>query len=364
MITPKKSAACVLAVLALMLALSCSGKKQEELQSQASPNYGSASLEEAKADDHGTGPSRSVPVAVDWEEAFKSVRDDVRTEPSRFPLKTGEGVRWGRSGNSLEKALLLAQALQDSGLTVQVAEGELDDSAAAELVASIFPAGKEYSYAKDVPVSNPSEDPGLLAAVKRHFWVQREDGENWVDLDPSFPGAKPGQAFASVTSTFDPADEALKTAASIVLEYTAAESEEAQAVLTWEGRLDEVANQAVSLTLVAEFTQAAEEGEEEAEGAAGAFAALGGRSSKKKKAQPGERVSYTAALTVSGEGVAEGQFSPENGEIDKLSLKMRFESLDEVVSESERVLFEKTEKEPGARLSEARHPHRAEQDPG
>jgi hypothetical protein len=313
------------------------------MQSQATANQGSASLEPGKAEDQGAGPSESVPAGGDWEEAFKFVRDGIRTEPSKFPLKTPDGVRWGRSGNSLEKALLLAQILQESGLTVQIAEGELDDRAAAKLVGSIFPAGKTFSYKKDVPISTPVEDPNLIAAVKRHFWVQKKEGDNWIDLDPSFHGAEPGQSFAPVKNTFGPSDDVLKTRLSIVLEYTGAESGELQPFLTWEGKMEEVADQPVSLTVVAEFQKAtAEESEEEDEGADGVFGALGRASSKKKKGQAGEGVSYNAALIVSGQGMAGGKHSPEKGMISKLVLKMKFESLDEVVSESERILFERT----------------------
>ena len=342
----KKTSIWTLAVLVLLLAFSCSGKKQEEPQSQATNPQGSTAPEQEKPVGPGAGPSESVPAAGDWEEAFKFVRDGIRTEPSRFPLKTPDGVRWGRSGNSLEKALLLAQILQDNGLTVQIAEGELEDRAAAKLVGSIFPAGKTFSYKKDVPISSPFEEPVLIAAVKRHFWVQKADGDSWVDLDPSYPGAEPGQAFAPVKSTCEPTDEALKTRASIVLEYTEADSGEPQPVLTWKGKMEEVANQPLSLTVVAKFQKAAaEQSEEEDEGAGGVFGALGRESSQKKKGQAGEGVSYNAALTVRGEGVVDGQFSPKKGEIAKLVLKMKFECLDEVVSESERILFERTERE-------------------
>lgn len=346
--TFKKSTAWTLAAAIVIFSFSCSGKKHEGTENRATLNQGSVSPEKAKAENQQAGPSESVPAAGDWEEAFKFVRDNIRTEPSRFPLKTPDGVRWGRSGNTLEKALLLAQLLQENGLTVQIAEGELDDQAAEELLASIFPAGKEFSFKKDVPVSIPAENPNLIAAVKRHFWVQKANGDDWVDLDPSFPQAQPGQAFASLKNTFEPSDEALKTKVSIVLKYTAADSAEPEAVLSWEGKLEEVANQAVSLTIVAEFRKAAEEGEEEAEGAAGVFGALGGQSSGKKKSQAGEATSYNATLAVSGEGVADGQISPENGEFNKLVLKIKFEGLEEVVSESERVLFEKTERKTAA----------------
>lgn len=340
----KKTVIWTLAVFVVLFAFSCSGKKREQLQSQAMGHQGSASPEQEEAKGLAAGPAESVPAAGDWEESFKFVRDSIRTEPSRFPLKTAEGVRWGRSGNSLEKALLLAQLLQDNGITVKIAEGELDEGAAAKLLGSMFPAEKTFSYKKDVPVSTPVEDPNLIAAVKRHFWVQKADGDNWVDLDPSFPGAEPGQAIAPVKNTFESTDQALKTRVSIVLEYAEADSGEPQPVLSWEGKMEEVANQPVSLTVVAEFRKSAEESEEEDEGAGGVFGALSGESSKKKKGESGESVSYNAALMFGGEGKADGRFSPKKGEFGRLLLKMKFESLDEVVSESERTLFERTEK--------------------
>jgi len=338
----KKVSILALTAILLCLAFSCSGKKQEEVQSEEAIHQESSSQGQERGEGSGGGPLESVSATGNWEEAFKLVRDAIRTEPSRFPLKTAEGVQWGRSGNSLEKALLLAQLLQDRGLKVQIAEGELDDQAAAKLLGSMFPAGKTFSYKSGVPVSNPAEEPRLVSVVKRHFWVQKAENDSWFDLDPSFPGAEPGHAFAQVTNTFDPSDEALKTKISIVLEYASADSGELQPVLSWDGKMEEAANQPLSLTIVAKFQKSAEESEEEAGGVGGVFGGLGGESSKKKKTQAGETVSYNAALTVKGEGVADGQFSPEKGQIKKLVIRMKFESLDEVVSESERVLFEKT----------------------
>jgi hypothetical protein len=340
----KKNPILILAAIVLCLAFSCSGKKQDDLRSEAATRQESAAQEQDKTGSSDAGPSESVQATGDWEESFTFVRDGIRTEPSRFPLKTPDGVRWGRSGNSLEKALLLAQLLQDKGLTVQIAEGELDDAAASKLLANMFPAGKEFSYMKDVPVSAPAENPGLIAAVKRHFWVQKSEGGNWIDLDPSYAGAEPGRALASVKNVFGPSDGALKTRVSIVLEYTAADSGELQPVLSWEGKLEEVANQAVSLTVVSKFMAKAEESEDE-QGAGGVFGALGGQTSKKKKAGAGETVSYNAALMLNGEALAGGQASPGKDGIHRLVIRMKFESLGEVVSESERVLFEKTETE-------------------
>jgi hypothetical protein len=343
----KLSWALVSAFLACLI-FTCSSKKQPESGGLQASGQGSTVLEQLKDRDV-SGSAQSTSPGKDWEEAFKFVRDSIWTEPSRFPLKTAEGVRWGRSGNSLEKTLLLAQLLQDNGMTVQIAEGELDDAAAAKLLGSMFPAGKTFSYKKDVPISTPVEEPGLIAAVKRHFWVRKADGDNWVDLDPSFPGAEPGQAFAPVINTFEPSDVALKTRVSIVLEKTQGDSGEAQPILSWEGPLEEVANQPISLSVVAEFqkAEAEERKEEEEEGGAvgGVFGGLGGRKkTESKKGTAGEKIIYNAALTVRGEGVADGKFGPEKQPIARLALRMKFESLEEVVSESERILFERSER--------------------
>jgi len=342
----KGTSAWALAVFVILYALTCSGKKQEDLQNQAMAQQESVSQEQQDPERPEAGPSESVPAGGEWEEAFAFVRDSIRTEASRFPLKTVEGVRWGRSGNSLEKALLLARLLQDSGETVQVAEGDLDDSAAKNLLGSIFPATKTFSYGSGVPISAPLEDSNLISAVRRHFWVQMEAEDKWLDLDPSFTSAKPGRAFASVKETYDPADESLRTRVSIALEVTAADSPEPDPVLSWEGEMEEAAYLPLSLSIVTEFQATSQEEEEEkGEAAGGLFGALGGQTSKSKKGQAGEKTVYNAALTVRGEVMTDAQFSAEKDVLNRLVLRLKFESLEELVSESERVLFEKTGKE-------------------
>jgi len=355
----KKAPIVFLMATVLLMAISCSGKKGEEPQ-----NADVGDREEAVRDDAGTEtreagseaePVESLPAEGDWQDAFKFVRDAIRTEPSRFPLKTAEGVQWGRSGNSLEKALLLAHLLQDKGKTVEVAKGELDDAAAKALLGTIFPAAKAVSYKSGVPVSTPAEDPVLVSAVKRHFWVRMQDGDSWVDLDPSFPAAAPGKAFAPVEETYEPSDEALSARVSIAIEYKEGDSGEPQTVLSWDGMMGDVANRPLSLSVVTEYTKAApeakEDKEEEAEGVGGLFGGLSGQSSGKKKAAGVEvKAVFNAALTVAGESLADGHVTAGKGPAVRLSLKVKIESLGEVVSESERVLFKTTANEPDAPL--------------
>ncbi|MBN2409124.1 MAG: hypothetical protein JXE07_05250 [Candidatus Aminicenantes bacterium] len=338
--------------LVLIFAFFCSGKKQEGGENPAVFNTAAAASGQDNAGAGRTQLSESGRDEGDWKDAFAFVRDSIRTEASRFPLKTAEGVRWGRNGNSLEKALLLAQILQDGGHTIRIAEGDLDDPAAKSLLAKIFPATKTFSYSDDVPISVPAEDAGLIAAVRRHFWVQMEDSDGWVDLDPSFPAAEPGRSFTSVKESHDPSDESLKTWAWVSLESTAGDSGEPESVFSWDGPMEEVAKQPLSLAIVAEFQgvssgEEEEEEEEEEEGGAagGLFGALGGRTSQPKKDKAEEKVLYNAALTIGGEEAAEGRFSAEKEPISRLVLKLRFESLGEIVSQSERILFEKAGKE-------------------
>jgi hypothetical protein len=348
----KKALVCFVTIVTILAGMSCSGKTGEESQAAAvgggensaavEATSGSATRGSASVREDGEDSAAPLTASGDWEDIFKFVRDAIRTEPSYFPLKSAEGVQWSRSGNSLEKALLLAQLLQAKDKTVEIVEGELDAEAAQTLLGGIFPPARGFAHKKDVPVSVPSEDPGLVAAVKRHFWVRVENGDDWVDLDPSFPGAEPGKSFAPAKESYDPADETLTASVSFVLDYTEGGSAEPQAVLSWEGGMNDVADKPLSLVLVAEFkAAAASEDEEEGGGAAGGvFGGLGGGSRAKKKPSGQVETFYNAALTVGGDTLEEGQIAAGKKPIAQIGFQVKVESLGEVVSESRRVLYE------------------------
>jgi hypothetical protein len=356
----KKTAVWILAILVVLAlaAVSCSGKKSESPGPAAGNDSGEPAVGEQAAAETGSGSeSESVqspgfPASGDWQEAFKFVRDAIRTEPSRFALKTAEGIEWSRSANPLEKALYLAHLLQEKGRTVEIAEGELDDAAARALLGAIFQPAKPVSYKNDVPISVPTEDPALISAVKRHFWVRMEDGEGQVDLDPSMPAAEPGKAFASVKETYEPTDEALSARVSIAVEYSQAASGEAQSVLSWDGPISDIANRPLSLSVMTEYTQGAaeekeavEEKEDESGGLGGLFGgdSGGGQSSAKKKSPAASmKGAFKVALTVDDESLASGEAAVGKGPDTRLNLKLRIENLGQVVSESERALFETT----------------------
>jgi hypothetical protein len=344
----RKTSWALIAAFSIFLIFACSSKKQAENSGlQAGEPKQTALKQPGERSD--AGPAKTPGPGGDWQESFRFVRDSILTEPSRFPLKTGQGVLWSRRGNSLEKALLLATLLQEKGQTVQLAEGELDDAQAKNLLGSIFAAGKSFSFKEGVPLSVPADDPNLLAAVKKHYWVQLEKEDGWADLDPCFPSAEAGKAFAQAQNTYDPAAEDLMTRVSLSLEYDQGESGENQAALTWDGFLEEIANLPASLSVVAEFQGGSAEEEkkgekEEGNAMGGVFGGLTGGGSKKAKGEGREKVFYNAEFFINGESKTEGRFSSEGGEITKLSLKFKFESLGQTVSESERILYEKTGK--------------------
>ena len=333
------------AIVGLLCALTHPGSTEGYPGSRTSDRRDSVGLARREPGGPAPGPAISVPDAKSWEAAFAFVRDSIRTEASSFSLKTVEGVRWGRSGNSLEKSLLLARLLQDGKETVRIAEGNLDEAAAKALLGTAFPATKTFSYAPDVPVFAPAEDADLLSAAKRHFWVRLKEGDKWVDLDPSFPAADPGRSFASAIRTYDPSDEILGTRVYISLEVTSDRAARPDRVLTWEGRMEKVAHQPLSLSIVAGFQTSAQGEEKQAQTAGGAFGALGGLASKPQRSQAPEKTLYNGVLTVSGEKVADARFSDEKGVINQIALRFQFKSLGKVVSESERLLFERTGKE-------------------
>jgi len=352
----KKLTPVALAVV-LLMSFSCSKTKSEEAPGPATSAPGQVQAQsapdEAQSGDPGSKPSESIPASGDWDEAFKFVRDAIRTEPSRYALKTAEGIEWSRSANPLEKALYLAHLLQEKGRTVQIAEGELDDAAARALLGAIFPPTKSASYGKDVPISVPAEDPTLISAVKRHFWVRMEDGEAQVDLDPSIPAAEPGKALTSVARTYGPEDESLAARVSLAVEYGQGTSGEAQSVLSWDGPMSDIANRPLSLSLITEYTQGAAEEKEAVEekrgdetgGLGGLFGGVsgGGQTPAKKKSPAAEKKgTFKVALTVDDESLASGETTVGKEPDTRLNLKVKIENLGQVVSESERALFETT----------------------
>ena len=294
-----------------------------------------------------------------WKEAFVFVRDQTRFEPTTLILKSSQDVLWSRSGNAREQALLLADLLREDGEEVRYASGVLEDDKARVLIRSMFPLAREFSYGEDVPLSFPSQNKNLITAVQKHTWVQIFKNDRWVDLDPCFPDAEAGQTFASADKTYDDMDEDFFPRISLSLEVEKGRWEdkrvldaEKDSVFQWEGTLRDIANQPLSLTILADI-QAKEEGGGQPSPMGGILGGLGGRKSKDKGKQPeAKMVEYEAILHLAGDELDRGQFShtvsaeeKEEEEITRVSLQFQMESPDGKLLEVERLLFEKNEED-------------------
>ena len=187
---------------------------------------------------------------------FEWVRDRTIWVPYRGSLRGGVGVLMDRMGNSLDRAILLDGLLKASGHTTRLAHADLTDTQATELLPKLR-TGLPASADRDAVAAAPSlhdvatkygldpqrtqvtaerlrmdqqkllqkaaervsaqvealqpllvqgertADPSVLVALRDHWWVQRQDGANWIDLDPLLPDAAAGSAVTKATTTVD-----------------------------------------------------------------------------------------------------------------------------------------------------------------
>ena len=194
--------------------------------------------------------------------AFRFVRDQIGYEPYVGVLRGALGTLVCRAGNSLDRSLLLAALLQKAGLTVQVAKGKLNDADAHTLAQRLFEPAKaipsavpsfadlapDLAQALDVDqqtlrqvaeqdsargavvggqllaytdsesqlvenlLPRANVDPAVITPANRliaeatdHYWVRYQDASGkWIDLDPAFANAEPGQARTAAAATFAP----------------------------------------------------------------------------------------------------------------------------------------------------------------
>lgn len=201
----------------------------------------------------------------DRERIFTFVRDEVRYEPYFGVLRGAKGTLMGLAGNAADQSVLLVELLAAAGFAsgdVRFAAGALDGPRADALLAQFHatppgPAGGPPLADQDLEqvaaILGPDwpaaqgiqaevedraldlqealwddveatrelitallEEHGLSAGAadasvreeamrseaRTHTWVQvRDTSGAWVDLDPSFADAAPGQAFAAADAT-------------------------------------------------------------------------------------------------------------------------------------------------------------------
>jgi uncharacterized membrane protein len=119
-------------------------------------------------------------------------------ESYKGSLRGTRGTLWSEAGNSLDQTSLLIAMLRASGIPSRYRHGTLSVSRAQELILSMFPkpANVIGHIPSGTPVSDPVNDPKLLAETEDHWWAEAYlPGMGWRDLDPSFANAAVGQSF-------------------------------------------------------------------------------------------------------------------------------------------------------------------------
>ncbi|MGB0383411.1 MAG: FG-GAP-like repeat-containing protein [Ardenticatenaceae bacterium] len=115
-------------------------------------------------------------------------------------LRGTRGTIWSEAGNSLDQASLLIAMLRTSGIPARYRHGTLEPARAQELILSMFPEPTRVigHIPEGTVVSDPANDPQLLAETEDHWWVEAYiPAQGWTDLDPSFPNAAIGERFVT-----------------------------------------------------------------------------------------------------------------------------------------------------------------------
>ena len=179
-------------------------------------------------------------VGKDPDRLFAWVRDRTSWVPYVGALRGPIGVLMDRRGNSLDRALLLAELIRVAGGRARLAHGHLDDDAARALLARVRttdasavvapgdPAGGDVAalakrsgldatlvdldkkgtvfakaladrvadqapavldFAKKFSALASFEDP--LPALRDHWWVEWQNGSEWIAADPTAADAVP-----------------------------------------------------------------------------------------------------------------------------------------------------------------------------
>ncbi len=119
-------------------------------------------------------------------------------------LRGARGTLWSDAGNALDVASLGVALMRASGVPAQYVSGTLSHSQAQSLILSMFPASDQTVGYLDpgTTLSDPADDPQLLAETEAHYWFQFDTGSGFQNADALMAGATIGQSFTTSTGTF------------------------------------------------------------------------------------------------------------------------------------------------------------------
>ncbi|HEY0396193.1 MAG TPA: hypothetical protein VGD01_17045 [Candidatus Elarobacter sp.] len=208
---------------------------------------------------------------------FAFVRDGVATEAYPGAMRGANGTLAARGGSPADKALLLAALLSEKQIAVRFMHGSLSDGEIRSVVAAMTAArpappssddsevlgklgldrAQVGAVAKEqrervkqladegiararsatdalltaAPVKLAASDATVrsawTAALRDHWWLQAQIDGAWTDLDPTLPGAKPGEHLATASGEAADAlaaDAYVKVTVALVGTFTGAET--------------------------------------------------------------------------------------------------------------------------------------------
>jgi hypothetical protein len=196
-------------------------------------------------------------IGKDPQKLFEWVRNRTYWAPYRGLLRGSKGVMLDRIGSSLDRAVLLGDLLRRAGYTVRLANAQLPEVRAHELLGKVqaIPAQRRMTVApKEMPAErrramaalmphleqeiakenaeagriraeaealvgsqsemlltavreaaspSESEDSAAIAALRDHWWIERQEGHRWVAMDVLLPDSEAGNAMTAASSTSD-----------------------------------------------------------------------------------------------------------------------------------------------------------------
>ncbi|MGB5131200.1 MAG: hypothetical protein WBO00_01190, partial [Steroidobacteraceae bacterium] len=183
----------------------------------------------------------AVSLGHDPQKHFEWVRDHTSWAPYRGLLRGSQGVMLDRVGSNLDRSVLLGDLLRRSGHTVRLAHATLSEGQARELLGKVRPMPAQRAASatgelsvksqqakskaeslvelqtqtiiaalKDAANAKQDDDSVAIAALRDHWWVERQENGKWISLDVLLPDAKAGETLAdsSSTSVWNAADAA------------------------------------------------------------------------------------------------------------------------------------------------------------
>jgi hypothetical protein len=215
-----------------------------------------------------TVAAKHAELGNDFDRLFAFVRD-LRHDVYRGVLRGGRGTLLSEAGNALDKSILLQELLTLAGHQTRFAHGTLEIAKAEMLLKAtiIKPRSARSPIASDAvklflqgvrsdtqdhyrTVKSAIEGAGisfpngvgptaqeLIGELRDHYWLQVKKGDAWIDLDPSFPEAQPGQTFTAAAETLPSVPDRLfhRVSIQVVLEELKDQQLKSKPLLAYEG---------------------------------------------------------------------------------------------------------------------------------